>query len=222
MNFKTKGTKIKEQEWTELVCPVRCSWAIFGNADPQKRCTPLPAFSRIIQGVRSGMIATGTQQKRERTKSHSFSDKSRLWTQYFGLVATLSIVWGWLSTPMALVMKYANKLKGRGFSQGAAQGLILGTTGNVNRWQPVAMSAGCLCRRCWHFDLLNWIGPTRYVHPHPKSTPLPHRPPRKTWDRQMEHLGQRRWCGMMLLNSSRHNSGWLIWTAVHRTHLDLC
>lgn len=36
----------------------------------------------------------------------------------------------------------------------------------------------------------------------------------------VEHprLGRRRWFGVMLLNSSQHNSGWLIWTAVHRIH----
>lgn len=35
-------------------------------------------------------------------------------------------------------------------------------------------------------------------------------------DVERPRFGRRWWFGVMLLNSSQHNSGWLIWTAVHR------
>lgn len=75
---------------------------------------------------------------------------------------------------------------------------------------------------------LNWRGPIPvYVHPPAPPTAHTHTPPAQTalpkthGDRQMDRSGWRRWFGVMLLNSSQHNSGWLIWTAIHRTHFCL-
>lgn len=61
---------------------------------------------------------------------------------------------------------------------------------------------------------------------HTNSTPpsSAHCPTRDRW-RQMDvegpHLGRRWLFGVMLLNSSQHKSGWLIWTAVDRICPDL-
>lgn len=59
-----------------------------------------------------------------------------------------------------------------------------------------------------------------YTHPHSPSLCADCPPKGIVGDRQMDverpRLGRERWFGVMLLNSSQHNSGWLIWTAVHR------
>lgn len=60
-----------------------------------------------------------------------------------------------------------------------------------------------------------------YTHPHSPSlaqTALPGTHGDRQMDVERPRMGRRRWFGVMLLNSSQHNSGWLIWTAVHRIH----